>query len=139
MKQRPLGITIIAIIFLVVAVISLLWSLIVFGVGGITAVLGGVLGAENMAAFGNSNTMTGFLGIMAAVVQISAAVGLFLVKKWGWYLAVFAVGVSVIQGVIGLGGGELFSFLCGGLLLLIPLGIFLYLLSGGIRKLFGVI
>ena len=138
MKKRPLVITIIAIIFILLAVVSFLWSLVVFGVGGISAAMGGVLGIENMAVFGSSKTWSGFFGIVAAIIQFVAAVGLFLIKKWAWYLAVLAVGIAVFQGVIGLFGGGLISVLCGALLLLIPLGILLYLLSGSIRKLFGV-
>ena len=139
MKKRPTGITIIAIFFMLLAVISFLWSLVVFGVGGLSAAMGGLFGIENMAAFGGSSIWSGFFGIVAAILQFAAAIGLLFMQKWAWYLAVLAVGVSVFQGAIGLFGGGLFSLLCGALLLLIPIGIFLYLLSGNVRKLFGVV
>lgn len=138
MRKRPAAITAIALFFIVLAVISFVWSLIIFGVGGVSAVVGGLLQIENMSAFASSNTWSGFFGIVAAIAQFVAAVGLLLIKKWAWYLAVLAVGVSVFQGVIGLFGGGLFSLLCGALLLILPLLVLLYLLSGKIRELFGV-
>ena len=138
MRKRPFGITIIAIIFIVLAAISFLWSLMVFGVGGISAAFGGLFGADNIAAFGQTNTWSGFVGILAAMVQIVAAIGLFLMKKWAWYLAVLAIGLDVVQGAFGLFQGSLFTLMCGGLLLLIPIGLLLYMLSGRIRTLFGI-
>ncbi|MDX1416825.1 MAG: hypothetical protein R3293_21665 [Candidatus Promineifilaceae bacterium] len=138
MNKRPLGITAIAIFFVVLSVISFVWSLVIFGVGGISSLLSGLFGIENMAAFATSNTWSGFFGIVASILQFVAAIGLLLLKRWAWYLAVLVVGVSVFQGVVGLFGGGLFSLLCGALLLILPLAVLLYLLSGRIRELFRV-
>ena len=50
MKNRPAGITIIAIVFLILGVFSLLWSGLIFGFGSLRALFGGVFSAEQMAA-----------------------------------------------------------------------------------------
>jgi hypothetical protein len=136
--KRPTGITIIAILYIVLAVLSLLWSGLVFGVGGLSSLFGGLVGAESVAAFGVSSGWAGFLGIITAVVQLIVAIGLLSMKKWAWILALIGVGLTVVQGVIGLFAGGVFGFMCGGLALIIPVIILIYLLRPTIRDDFGV-
>ena len=136
--KRPLGITIIAILFIALAILSLLWSGLVFGVGGLSAMFGSLFGAESVKSFGTSNSWSGFLGMLIAAVHIAVGVGLFLMKKWAWYLALVAVGLTVIQGVVGMFGGGLFAFMCGFLGLLIPAGILIYLIMPKVRQVFGI-
>jgi hypothetical protein len=123
--KRPTGITIIAILYIVLAILSLVWS-------------GGLVGAESVAAFGLSSGWAGFLGIITAVVQLAVAFGLLAMKKWAWILALIGVGLTVVQGVIGLFAGGVFGFMCGGLALIIPVIILIYLLRPTIRDDFGV-
>jgi hypothetical protein len=136
--KRPTGITIIAILYIVLALLSLLWSGLVFGVGGLSSLLGGLVGAENVAAFGASTGWAGFLGIISTVVQFIVAIGLLSMKKWAWILALIGVGLTVVQGVLGLFAGGVFGFMCGGLALIIPVIILIYLLRPAIRGAFGV-
>lgn len=138
MNQRPGGITVIAIVYLVLGVLSLLWSGLIFGVSGIGSLFSGLFGAENLAAVSNTGAWSGFLGILAAAVQIAVGFGLLAMKKWAWILALIGVGLTVIQGVISLFGGGLFAFLCGALWLVIPVIILVYLLSPKIRAAFEV-
>ena len=79
--NRPTGITLIAILFIALAILSLLWSGLVFGVGGLSAMVGNLFGAESIQAFGTSSGWSGFLGIMLAAVHIAVGVGLILMKK----------------------------------------------------------
>ena len=136
--KRPTGITISAIVYIVLAVLSLLWSGLVFGLGGMGSLFGGLFGAENVAALGTSGAWSGFLGIVAALVQIFVAIGLLSLKKWAWFLALISVALTVVQGIVGIFGGGPFAWMCGILGLLIPIGILIYLLLPGIRKAFGV-
>jgi hypothetical protein len=136
--KRPTGITILAILYIVLAILSLLWSGLVFGVGGLSTAFGGLLGAENMAAFGTSSAWSGFLGIIVAIVQFVVAIGLLSMKKWAWILALIAVALTVVQGIVGIFGGGPFAFMCGILGLLIPLGLLIYLLRPSIRQAFGI-
>jgi hypothetical protein len=136
--KRPTGVTIIAIVYIVLAVLSLLWSGLVFGLGGMGSLFGGLFGAENVAALGTSGAWSGFLGIVAALVQIFVAIGLLSLKKWAWFLALISVALTVVQGIVGIFGGGPFAWMCGILGLLIPIGILVYLLLPGIRKAFGV-
>jgi hypothetical protein len=136
--QRPTGITIIAILFIVLAILSLLWSGLVFGVGGLSSLFGGLFGAEQVAAFGTSSAWSGFLGIIVALVQLAVAIGLLSMRKWAWVLALVAVALTVVQGVVGVFSGGAFAFMCGILGLIIPIAILIYLLSNRVRSGFGV-
>jgi hypothetical protein len=136
--ERPTGITIIAAAFIGLAVLSLLWSGLVFGIGGIGALFGGLLGAENMAAVGTTSAWSGFLGILAAIVQIAVAIGLLSMRKWAWVLALIAVALTVMQGVVGVFSGGPLAFMCGSLGLIIPVAILIYLLTSKVRNAFGI-
>ena len=138
MKKRPIGITIIAILYITLGILSLLWSSLVFGVGGMTSMAGSLFGADAISSFGSSNVWSGTFGIVTAIVQIIVAIGLFTLKRWAWYLAIIAVALTVIQGIIGIFGGGFFAFVCGGIGLIIPIIILFYLLRPHIRDLFGI-
>ncbi len=138
MSNRPVGITLIAILYIVLGVASLTWSGLVFGVGGLTQMAGSLFGADAVAIYGNTNVWSGIFGMITAVVQIAVAIGLFTLKRWAWYLAIIALGLTVIQGVIGIFGGGMFAFVCGGIGLVIPVIILVYLLRSQIRDIFGI-
>jgi hypothetical protein len=134
----PAGVMIIAILCFILGFLSLLWSGLVFGVGGISSLIGGLFGAESIASFGDMTAWSGFLGLIAAGVQIVVGFGLLGIKKWAWYLATVAVALGVLQGVVQIFGGGLYSFMCGSISIIIPAVILIYLLTPGIRQAFGV-
>jgi len=135
--HRPTGITVIAVVYIILALLSLLWSGLVFGVGGLSSLFGGPFGAESMAAFGAASGWSGFVGIIVAVVQIVIAIGLLSMRHWAWILALVGVVLTVIQGIIGIFSGGPFAFMCGLMGLAIPLAILIYLLQPGVRQAFG--
>jgi hypothetical protein len=136
--KRPAGITVIAIVFIVMAIISLLWSALIFGIGGLSSLVGGLFGAGNLEAFGISTGMAGFLGLIVAIVQFVVAFGLLAMKKWSWILALIGVGLTVIQGLVNMFSGGAFGFMCGSIGLIIPVIILIYLLQPSVRSIFGV-
>ncbi len=138
MNARPAGVTIIALFFILLGVFSLIWSLVVFGVGGLTSAFGSLFGAETINAAASSGMWSGFLGIIAAVVQIVVGIGLLGMKRWSWYLAVAAVALSIVQGLVGIFGGSTFVILCGVLWLSIPVLMLVYLARSNMRKRFGI-
>ena len=138
MKERPVGISIIAVAYILLAIFSLVWSGIVFGVGGLTSLFGGLFGAENMADFGASSGWSGFVGIIVAIVQFVIAFGLLAMKKWAWLLGLIGVVLTVVEGLIGVFGGGPFAFMCGILGMFIPIIILVYLLLNSTRRAFGV-
>jgi uncharacterized membrane protein (DUF2068 family) len=136
--KRPTGITLIAVVYIALAVLSLVWSGLVFGLGGLGSFFGGLFGADNVAALGTSSAWSGFLGIITALVQIVVAIGLLAMKRWAWFLALVSVALTVVQGIVGIFGGGPFALMCGILGLAIPVGILIYLLRPGIRQAFGM-
>lgn len=138
MQKRPTGISILFWVYLILGILSLLWSGMILGIGGLSALFGGFLGLENVSDFGNSSAWSGYLGIITALVQIIVAFGLASMKKWAWVLAILGVGLTVVQGVVGIFAGGMFAFICGSLGLVVPAIILFYLMRTDIRAAFGV-
>ena len=136
-KQRPTGITLLAIAFIILGVLSFVWSLLVFGVGAVTGLTGSIIGAENVASLGGSNVFGGMVGMAAAVLDFIIAFGLLRLKPWAWLLALIGVGLNFISGIVGIFQGGFFALCCGLLGLLVPGAILFYLLRPEIRRLFG--
>ncbi|HQY94301.1 hypothetical protein [Caldilinea sp.] len=137
MQQRPTGITLLAVIYLVLAVVSVIWSLLIFGVGGLSWLTGALFSAEDLRAFGGGNTWSGIIGVISAMVQLIVAFGLLGMRRWAWLLAVLGALLTFVQGLIGMFGGGLFVFCCGAFGLLIPGGILFYLMRPHVRAAFG--
>lgn len=136
MKVRPTGITLIALGFLLLGVLSAVWGLIQFGFGGFAWLTGAIFNATGTAAVGSSNFWSGLVGMAAAAVQLAVAIGLLRMSSWAWTLALIAVGVTVVQGLLGLFSGGFFALCCGILGLIIPVVVLIYLLRPEIRSLF---
>ncbi|CUS06070.1 conserved membrane protein of unknown function [Candidatus Promineifilum breve] len=135
--ERPSGVTILAIIYILLGLLSLVWSLLVFGVGAVTGLTGAIVGAENMASFGTANFWGGIIGVAGATLDFIIAYGLLNLRPWGWMLALIGLAITVITGVLGLMSGGFFAICCGILGLLVPAGILFYLLQPEVRKAFG--
>ena len=137
MKERPAGITLLVILYFVLGGLSLLWSFLIFGFGGLNSLFGSLFGAEAMAVFGNQTAWSGFLGLITAAVQIVVAFGLLGMYRWAYVLAMIGVVISVLQGLVGMFSGGIFGFMCGSLGLILPVIILIYLLRPKIRQAFG--
>lgn len=129
MKERPTGITIIGAVLLGLGILSLLGGLLSFGVGGVTAV-------TSFFNAGGNAMWRGILSIATGAVQIFAGLGLLRLAKWAWLLALLGVGLQVVSGFLGLFGNGIGGFICGGIFLVIPVLLLLYLLRPDIRAAF---
>ena len=135
MKVRPTGITLLAWVFIALGILSFLWGLLVFGVGGIGSLFGSIFTLSPQLS---SNLWAGFVGMIGAAVQLATGIGLLRIKSWAWYLAFVAIGLNVIQGLFGLFSGGILACFCGTIGLIIPVAIAVYLLRPEIRNLFGI-
>ncbi len=135
--RRPTGVTLLAIAFIILGLLSLFWSLLVFGFGAATGVVGTLFGDDVMATVGGAQTINGIVGVIAAVIDLVVAYGLLALKRWGWVLALVGVGITVVSGVLGLFSGGFVAVCCGVIGLLIPAGILYYLLQPEVRQAFG--
>ncbi len=138
MKKRPAGVTIVAILAFVLGGVSLLWSLLVLGVAGMGSLFGGMIGAEGLAAFGALTGLSAFVGVLGGIVQIVVGFGLLGMYRWAWYLALIGVGLNVVSGLISMFTGGVWGLICGGLTIILPGIILIYLLFPGVRKAFRI-
>ena len=134
---RPTGVTLLAIVFILLGLLSLFWSLLVFGFGAATGVVGTLFGDDVMATVGGAQTINGIVGVVGAVIDLVVAYGLLALKRWAWLLALVGVGISVVSGVLGLFSGGFVAVCCGVIGLIIPAGILYYLLQPEVRQAFG--
>ena len=112
---RPTGVTLLGIAFILLGLLSLFWSLLVFGFGAATGVVGTLFGDGVLATVGGAQTIQGIIGIIAAVIDLVVAYGLLL----------------------GLFSGGFVAICCGVIGLIIPAGIVFYLLQPEVRQAFG--
>jgi hypothetical protein len=133
-SERPQGVTILGILFIVLALFSLVWGLFVMGVGGVAGLFGFVTGVEG-GLFGPF--WSGVIGIGTAILDLIIAFGLLGLRKWAWLLAIIGVGLSVLSYLAGMFGGGLWAFCCNGIGIVIPAAILFYLLRPDVRRAFG--
>ncbi len=138
MEKRPTGISVLFWVYLILGILSLLWSGMVLGVGGLSALVGGIFELDAVSTFANTSAWSGYLGIITALVQIIVAFGLASMKKWAWVLAIIGLGLTFVQGAVGMLSGGVFALMCGSLGLILPMIILFYLLKSDIRAAFGV-
>lgn len=131
MKDRPTGITVLAAIYIILSLLSLFWAIFVFGWGGMVSLFN-----FNSDTIGNPSLWNGLIGIIVAIVQIVVAVGLLNLQRWAWILALVAVGLNIVQGIFAIFDGGLFAWCCGPIMLIVPVGILIYLLTPGVRQAF---
>ncbi|HSG85347.1 MAG TPA: hypothetical protein VLA23_03330 [Candidatus Limnocylindrales bacterium] len=89
MGERPLGITIIAIVLAVTGVFQIVVGLEALGITN--------FGLSELA---DEASVSGWAGIIGGVLSVVAGAGLFTLAGWAWMLAVFVLGVRVVVDVI---------------------------------------
>lgn len=137
-RGRPGGITLLGLLFILLGAFSILWGVLVLGVGGLSWLFGAIASADQMAAFGSNAALQAALGIGGGILQLVVAFGLLGLKKWAWLLAFVAIAASVVQGIVGIvSGAGFFGVCCGAIGLIIPVWIVVYLLRKDVRSAFG--
>jgi hypothetical protein len=123
--KRPFGVTLIAILALINGLFGLCWPILAF-TG--SALLGGIFGTIGLVA--------GIVLIVGPLLQLIFAFGAFGLRSWAWYLGLIATGVTVVGVIVSLFEGSSFlSATCGSV---IPIIIFIYLLTPNVRNVFGI-
>jgi len=104
--ERPLGVTIIGILWLI---------------GGILALLGGLgiaaLGGAFLGAFG---AVIGFFFVIVGIIDIILGIGCFQAWPWVWTVGVIISILSIIAGIASLitsGAGALLGIVISGIIL----------------------
>ena len=122
--KRPFGVTVIAIFALIGGLLGLCWPILVF-TG--SAFLGPV--------FGTVGVIAGIFLIVGPVLQLVFASGALNLRPWAWYLGLISTGITVFGVVINLfDGASFWSAIWGSI---VPVIIFIYLLTPNVRQAFG--
>jgi len=124
--KRPFGVTVIAVLALIGGLFGLCWPILIF-TG--SAFLGPI--------FGTVGVIAGIFLIVGPILQLIFASGAFKLRPWAWYLGLISTGITVLGVVINLfQGASFWSAIWGGL---IPIIIFIYLLTPNVRQAFNTV
>ena len=137
-RQRPLGITIIAVILLITGIFELITSialLVAAHSARVSTHIPHVLGLT-LDVFGD---VIGIIGLIIAIVTLLVAYGLFTLKAWAFWLVVIVEVVTIIRHAV-----EFFapnpSYTSIAIGLILPVIILLYmLLDANVRRAFRVL
>ena len=136
--QRPLGVTILAILAAIVGVLGLCAALALVGLGGLAGGLlaGSQLGAQAGLLVGGLGIAFGVFTLVIALLEIAFAYGAWNLRPWAWMLGIVAQGISIVLALVrlvdgrGTAGGEIVG-------IAISAVIIYYLMTPEVKKAFG--
>jgi uncharacterized membrane protein (DUF2068 family) len=105
-KNRPLGVTIVAILMIISGVISL--------VGGSLGLIGGIAlsvlaNDPEFGIFGAGLVAISSVIIALGIASLVVAWGLFRGKGWAWLITVIIAIISIVFSIVGIASGQLHS------------------------------
>jgi hypothetical protein len=100
MKERPLGVTILAVVIIALALWSICWSLVGFGAFSVDAIAG-IFGFGSISGAG---FMGSFFGLFWGMVAFVVGVGLWQLAPWARSLAIIVAVVKLLGFVIAIFG-----------------------------------
>ena len=106
--QRPLGVTILAILAAIVGVLGLCAALALVGLGGLAGGLlaGSQLGAQAGLLVGGLGIAFGVFTLVIALLEIAFAYGAWDLRPWAWMLGIVAQGISFVLALVRLVDGR---------------------------------
>lgn len=91
MPSRPLGVTILAILSILLGIGLLFLGLIITAFGGLAAIVAGPMGGLVL--------VFGLLFFIVGLLLIAAGIGLLKLRPWAWWLAIIAFVIGLISAV----------------------------------------
>ena len=135
MAQRPLGITILAILGIIGGVLGLLSGCGAIAGGALVGALGAQAGVGAVAAGGGLLGLLGIVALAMAVGWIAFGIGAWTLKPWAWMLGLILVGVSIVIALVTvLTSGDFGSQIIG---LAIDAVMVYYLMTPEVKQAFG--
>jgi hypothetical protein len=135
MAQRPLGITILAILGIIGGVLGLLSGCGAIAGGALVGALGAQAGVGAVAAGGGLLGLLGIVTLAMAVGWTAFGIGAWTLKPWAWMLGLILVGVSIVTALVTvLTSGDFGSQIIG---LVIDAAIVYYLMTPEVKQAFG--
>jgi hypothetical protein len=127
-KQRPLGITILAVLAFISGALSILGGVAALGLGGF-----GIAAGE--ATGGTLVIVLGLVSIVVGIVSLAFGYGAWTLQPWAWTLGVILEGITIVLALVN---GFLGSSWTSQISSIVIAGIILYyLFTPGVRAAFG--
>jgi hypothetical protein len=139
-KQRPTGVTILAILALLGGILDLFGAFGMFSLAAMSAVANQLAGATvataPLAAYG---TILGVILLVIGVLAIAFAIGAWMLKSWGWTLGIVVEALAILLALVtAVLSGDIVSGLIGQIIgIVISAAIIYYLLRPEIKQAFG--
>lgn len=136
MRDRPTGITILAVLAAIGGVLS-----VIVGLGSLMggALIGG-LGGPAAAGAGGFVMINGIVLLALGIASIALAYGFWTLKPWAWTLGVAVAAFSIAWAIISplLLGGDLVAGILGNIISIVVWAVVLYyLMQPNIKAAFG--
>jgi hypothetical protein len=124
--QRPMGITILAVLAIIGGLFGLLAGCGALGIGSFAAGTG--------VSGGGSLLILGVITLINSILLLAFGVGAWTLQPWAWLLGVISQGISVVLGlwniVTGNAGGGIISIIIAGVIVY-------YLMTPEVKRAFG--
>ncbi len=135
-QQRPMGITILAILAIVGGLFLILGGCGVVAGGALIGAAGAQAGVGEVAAGGGLLTVYGIVLLVIAVADIVFGIGAWTLKPWAWMLGLVLQGINVVVAIVSIiaGWSTFGSQIIG---LAINAVIIYYLMTPDVKKAFG--
>ncbi|HSC78507.1 MAG TPA: hypothetical protein VLB32_08080 [Candidatus Acidoferrales bacterium] len=140
--ERPIGVTILAVLeFISAGAFILIGLLLLVGGGMLGAMGGGGEGSGVMAVLGTLGAVAGVVVLVLAAIPLAVGIGLWKLKNWARILAIVFSGLGVVSNLFGVIGGvstgEMVSLSSGVIGLGVNILILWYLFQPHVKQAFG--
>ena len=125
MVKRPAGVTVIAVLALVIGIIDLLQGVRILGY----VVFGPATVFSNVS-------LTGWLTVLLGLLWIVVGGAFLSLRPWAWFLGVFVVAISLVEAFFGSLNGWQFGDMF--MAMIIPVLILFWLQSDKVKSAFGM-
>jgi hypothetical protein len=132
-QQRPVGVTIIALLAILSGLIGLCWAVSLSGFAGVAWLTGTLFGGDGLQSWGNSTLWGAITGALSAVFSLVFGIGAWNLRPWAWWVGVIAMVIGLISPILALINGDIVPGVFG---LIIPAAVLIYLLIPGTRQAF---
>jgi hypothetical protein len=130
-SERPLGITILAILQFAVGLLGICIPTF-FLVAGTAGLFLGPVGV----ALGGAGICIGLVLLAGPILHLLVGFGALNLRKWAWWLGIIATGVDVLAVALNIWNGA--GLLAALLPAVLSIIVFIYLLTPGVRKAFQI-
>jgi hypothetical protein len=137
-RQRPVLLTVLAILAIIFGALAILGSLALFGLGAI-----GIASTNTTAATaGGSAIIVGVLSLVGGALELLFGIGTLLDRAWAWWLGVIGLSLSILSNlvsiVLGAMNNNLAGAIAGSIIGLVVAGLILYYLNtAAVKAYFG--